>query len=128
MLKRKFDLVHCKKGNRLIAYSSSIPKASLISGLLPAERHPSNGSRITATQERSISTFYLHLFFLLRIAANSLASFCVCSSCPSNVVTTTGFVSLGNLMAYEESYPGNGICSSYHNVEGLEYIRLQLLS
>jgi hypothetical protein len=60
MLEGKFDLVHCKKENRLLAYSSSIPKASPISGLLPAEIHPSNGSRITATQERSISTLYLH--------------------------------------------------------------------
>lgn len=31
-------------------------------------------SFITATQERSTSTLYSHLFFLLRIAANSLAS------------------------------------------------------
>jgi len=32
-------------------------------------------SFITATQERSMSTLYSYLFFLLRIDANSLASF-----------------------------------------------------
>ena len=34
-------------------------------------------SFITATQERSMSTLYSHLFFLLRIAANSLASYII---------------------------------------------------
>ena len=47
MLEGKFDLVHCKKENRLIAYSFE--------------------SCITATQERSMSTLYSHLFFLLHL-------------------------------------------------------------